>query len=183
MLTTSFVFAALASAALATPHLHAKKDAFHSGCYAYETEKGAHFSISSGAVKYFNDKHSSKDILGPKTVNDSPGICGHYYDSTEIIGACLWSGTGNGADPAASGWLSGSVSENCGKKVSIKNAANGAEVVATVVDGCGLYAKDFKSGCPQVWTTIAAFNKLATKEEAEKSEIAKLEWKWLDQPI
>ncbi|KAH9824252.1 hypothetical protein DFH28DRAFT_1118070 [Melampsora americana] len=112
------------------------------------------------------------------------GICG-YYDTNTTLGVCLWSGEGyvDSKGEALSGWLNGTQTKNCNKKVYIQRQGKPETVqYAEVLDGCGLYTTDPSMGCFQAWMTILLFDKFnPTKEERKNFKMNDIfTWEFVD---
>ncbi|EGG06923.1 uncharacterized protein MELLADRAFT_86274 [Melampsora larici-populina 98AG31] len=95
------------------------------------------------------------------------GICG-FYNSTITSGVCLWTGEGwvDGSNQQQSGWLNGTVTDNCNKQVYIQRQGQPETVqYAPVLDGCQFFTADPDVGCFQIWLTIDLFEKFGPTPE------------------
>ncbi|KAH9816646.1 hypothetical protein DFH28DRAFT_1046708 [Melampsora americana] len=112
------------------------------------------------------DKHSNfywgKKLMNClfQLINLAHQICG-FYNSTNTSGVCLWTGEDwvEGSQQQ-SGWLNGTVTDNCNKQVYIQRQGQPDTVqYAPVLDGCRFFTPDPAVGCFQIWLTIDLFEK------------------------
>ncbi|KAG0141653.1 hypothetical protein CROQUDRAFT_110356 [Cronartium quercuum f. sp. fusiforme G11] len=123
------------------------------------------------------------NMTSTSTPGVAQGICGPYYPDVDL-GVCVWSGSDKGSDqgidPSKSGWLNSAATGNCGKQVTVKRG----DITQTfkIYNGCDFGTLDPAVGCPQIYLTKAAFNKLnpTPDEAAEGSFKDPLYWDFVE---
>ncbi|KAG0147751.1 hypothetical protein CROQUDRAFT_670342 [Cronartium quercuum f. sp. fusiforme G11] len=135
-------------------------------------------------LKYFQDKIGSQVVSG-----DVQAVCGKSYKD-DSISACLWTGeitTGkNKLETGKPGWLQGSNTENCKRKLFVKKLHNtnaNAKVkteyiVVTLADGCSMFVKNGQEdiGCNNIWLTKGAWEMVGASAKERDSGKIQLEW-------
>lgn len=143
------------------------------------------FTLRNQHSKRADDRSVERryDTTNPNfPVASGTGICGDY-NSTEVIGVCLWSGPEQSSpSPDTSGWLNGPLPINCGKKVFVQRKGQPETVqYAYVLDGCSFNSKSYDDGCFQIGVSLALFEKFnpSPQERAKQLLYNGLSWDFL----
>lgn len=145
----------------------------HSACYYWKKNQTGPMPVDVRLLPAKSDadsETSNRPKTPTKEIAPGLGACGVTYtaDSDAI---CLFLGNAHTKVPNATpGWVSGSSTANCGKKIWIENANNKGDnrVHGYVRDACPM--EDFltlDTGCPAIWVAKKLYDQLSINNVAQ----------------
>ncbi|KAA1072893.1 hypothetical protein PGTUg99_025605 [Puccinia graminis f. sp. tritici] len=174
----------------------------HSQCSQWKSSSGLSQSLSESKTIMAKVMRSKIPVSKPPTsrfqrritppntdYNDldtqSEAVCSAQgYDTEKVDGVCLWTGEGQSYKSSKyyPGWLNGDHTENCGRKISLKNAH--ANLDAPIIDGCSFanpgQTIDQDFGCASIYVTRLTFAKLGGKPSEHQVPITNWDFKGKD---